>query len=173
MVNFRQLRTPISGIVVDDSACEVDDLAPCGGVEVSVPAGQEWDALVARAVASDWVGIEALSGLPGTVGDAIRVNASAHGQAVADTLVSVRTWDRSVDSQKTFPLIDCHFGHRTSRFLEELTDGSERFEILDVVFLFREGDLTTPVRDRDLAALLGIDVGVRVPLGDVRAAMRR
>ncbi len=168
MKNFQQLRTPITGIVVDDSACEVNDLAPCGGVQVSVPAHEVWDDLVARAVASDWVGLEALSGIPGTVADAVRVNAAAHGQAVADTAFSVRTWDRSIDAQKTFPLADCNFGPNTSRFLETLVDGSDRFELLDVAFLFRQGDLTTAILDAELAATLGIDVGGRLPLGTVR-----
>lgn len=168
MANFQHLHAPITGIVVDDSACEIDDLAYCGGVQVTVPAGEGWDALVARAVASEWVGIEALSGIAGTVGDAVRANAAAHGQAVADTVVSVRTWDRFADAQKTFPLADCHFGPDTSRFLETLVDGAGRFEILDVSFLFKQGNLTTPIRDEALAGALGIDVGGRVPLGAVR-----
>lgn len=172
MVNFRQLRAPISGIVVDDSACEVDDLAYCGGVQVTVPPIEGWDDFVERAVASDWVGVEALSGIPGTVGDAVRANAAAHGQAVADTIVSVRTWDRAADAQKTFPLVDCKFGPHSSRFQETLPDGSERFELLDVCFLFRQGDLTNPIRDGALAEALGIEVGGRVALGAVREAVQ-
>ena len=172
MATFRQLRAPITGIIVDDSACEVDDLAYCGGVQVSVPGYEGWDDFVARAVASDWVGIEALSGIPGTVADVVRVNGAAHGQAVADTLVSVRTWDRSLDAQKTLPLVDCNFGPGTSRLLETLGDGSRRFQLLDVSFLFKQGDLTTPIRDGALADALGIERGGRVPLGAVRAAMR-
>ncbi len=173
MTNFRRIQAPITDIVVDDSSCEVDDLAYCGGVQVIVPATQGWDDLVARAVASDWVGIEALSAIPGTVGDAVCANVSAHGQAVADTVVSVRTWDRSVDAQRTFPLADCTFGSGTSAFQESLADGSERFQILDVAFLFRQGDLTTPIVEEGLARLMGIDVGNRVPLGAVREAVRR
>ncbi|MEO7587148.1 MAG: hypothetical protein ABIS84_03885 [Arachnia sp.] len=173
MRNFQQLRAPITGIVVDDSACEVNDLASCGGVQVTVPADEGWDDFVARAVASEWVGVEALTGIPGTLDDVVRTNGAAHGRAVADTVVSVRTWDRSTDAQKTFPLADCGFGPASSRFVEVLPDGSERFEILDVAFLFRQGDLTTPIQDAALAEALGVDVGSRVPLGAVRDALRR
>lgn len=173
MANFTQLRAPITGIVVDDSACEVDNLAPCGGVQVTVPASEEWDRLVARAVDSDWVGIESLSGIAGTVGDVIRANGAAYGQAVADTVISVRTWDRAADRQKTFPLVDCHFGAGTSRFQEVMDDETVRFDILDIAFLFRQGDLTAPIRDQALSGALGIDVGVRVPLAAVREAVRR
>ncbi|RMB59877.1 FAD-binding protein [Tessaracoccus antarcticus] len=173
MANFQMIHSPISGIVVDDSACELDDLASCGGIQVTVPAGESWDALAERAVTSEWVGVEALSWIDGTVGDAVRINAAAHGQAVSDTVVSVRTWDRLTDAQKTFPLADCALGTDTSRFLEVLPDASDRFEILDVSFLFRQGDLSAPIRDADLAATLGIQMGARVPLGAVREAVRR
>jgi UDP-N-acetylmuramate dehydrogenase len=171
--NFLQAHAPIAGITIDDSACEVDELAYCGGVQVNVPASDEWDDLVALAVASDWVGIEALSYIDGTVGDAVRTNAAAHGQAVADTVSSVRTWDRSADAQRTFPLADCDFGPNKSRFLETMSDGSERFEVLDVSFLFRQGDLTTPIRNKYLVGVLGIELGGRVSLGVVRDAVRR
>lgn len=173
MRTFHKIQAPISGIVVDDSSCNVDDLAYCGGVQVTVPADEGWDALVERAVASEWVGVEALSGIDGTVADVVRDNAAAHGQAIADTLVSVRTRDREADAQKTFPLANCAFGPRTSRFQETLPDGKERFEILDVSFLFRQGDLTPPIQDEGLAAVLGVEVGARVPLGAVREAVRR
>jgi len=173
VVNLRQIPELITGIIVDDSACEVDDLAPCGGVQVTVPSSEDWDALTARAVDSDWVGIEGLSGIAGTVGDAVRTNVAARGQAVADTVVSVRTWDRASDAQRTFPLVGCDFGPGTSRMLEVMPDGSERFEILDVAFLFKQGDLTTPIRDEALAVALGVAVGGRVPLAAVREAVRR
>lgn len=172
MINFRKLHTPITGITVDDSACDVNDLVPCGGVQVTVPPAESWDDFVVRAVATDWVGIEALSEISGTVGDAVRTNAAAHGQAIADTVFSVRTWDRQADAQKTFPLADCNFGPNTSRFQEILDDGSDRFEILEVSFLFRQGDLTAPIRDEALAGMLGIDLGSRVSLGAVREAVR-
>ena len=62
----------------------------CGGAMVRVAAGEDWDDLVARAVAEDWVGIEALSGIPGTVGAAPIQNVGAYGQEVAETIAQVR-----------------------------------------------------------------------------------
>ena len=44
---------------------DVEDDASCGGVLVTVAAGEEWDAVVARAVERGWVGVEALVGHPG------------------------------------------------------------------------------------------------------------
>ncbi len=171
MASYELLRTPITGIVVDDSACESDDLAFCGGVQVTVPATDSWAGFVARAVDSEWVGIEALAGIPGTVADAVRGNAAAHGQSIADTLASVRTWDRSTDAQRTIPVADLELRDGGSPLSEPMPDGTARYELLEATFLFRQGDLTGPIRDAHLAALLGIDEGERVPLTTVRDAM--
>ena len=62
----RVVKVATSGVEADTSACEVDTLAQCGGVGLTVAAGQDWDALVARAVANGWAGIEALSPKQGT-----------------------------------------------------------------------------------------------------------
>ena len=165
------LRCPIGGIEVDDSSCDVDDLAFCGGVQVRVPAAGPWGDLVALAVASDWVGIEALAAVPGTVADAVTGDASAFGQSVWDTLSSVRTWDRAADTQATFPVATLR--PPASPLGERLADGGPRYEILDVSFLFRQGDLSTPIHDARLAALLGIREGRRVALAEIRRAVLR
>ncbi|MFL6023991.1 MAG: FAD-binding protein, partial [Marmoricola sp.] len=44
------------------------DADACGGAVVRVAVGEQWDDLVLRAVAEGWLGIEALSGIPGQVG---------------------------------------------------------------------------------------------------------
>lgn len=174
MVIERQpLGVPTIGVSVDASGCDVDDLVVCAAVQVRVGADEAWDPLVERAVASGWIGIESLAGMGGSVADVTRDNASGHGQAVADTVVAVRTWDRETDTQRTFPLVECGFRPGGSRFQEVLADGSPRFEILDVAFLFKQGDLTGPVWDPALAGTLGIQVGQRVPLTEVRDVVQR
>ncbi|MFT3888624.1 MAG: FAD-binding protein [Arachnia sp.] len=165
------LMLAIPAITVDTSACDVTGLASCGGVEVRVPADETWDDLVARAVAEEWVGLEALTGIPGTVGDAVRRNISRFGASAADAVTSVRTWDRARAAQQTFAAVDCGFSTGVSRFVETLHDGSPRFEIMDIAFLFRHGDLTRPIGDAGLAQLLGVGLGSRVPLTTVRAAL--
>ncbi|AXH96972.1 UDP-N-acetylmuramate dehydrogenase [Ornithinimicrobium avium] len=161
----------LAGIVVDDSACDVDDLSPCGGVRVTVPGEQRWDELVELAVGSEWPGLELLSGVPGTVAEVVRANVAAHGQEPSGTVASVRTWDRSTDAQRTFAWGDCRFGPGTSQLQETLPGGRGRYQILDVTFLFKQGDLTAPVRDAQLAALLGVRPGHRVPITAVRSAV--
>lgn len=161
----------IPDLLVDDSACEVDDLAYCGGVQVRVPGDAAWSELIERAVESGWVGLEALGGLDGTVADAVRVNWAAYGYSVADTVASVRTWDLDRETQTTMPAVDCRFVHGSSRLMEVLVDQTLRYEILDATFLFKQGDLTAPIRDKALAELVGVAVGARVAPGVVRDAV--
>jgi UDP-N-acetylmuramate dehydrogenase len=139
----------------------------CGGAVVTVAAGEPWDPLVARAVASGWVGVEALSGIPGSVGATPVQNVGAYGQEVADTVASVRCWDRVAGAQRTFFAADCGFGYRTSRFKRD----PQRYVVLAVTFQLRLGDLGEPVRYAELARALGVEVGTRVPSADVREAV--
>lgn len=150
------------GVTVNSDGCAVDDLSFCGAVTVTVPSGMRWADFVALAVDQEWVGVEALAAVSGTVGEVVARGAGAYGQRVADTVASVRTWDHATDRQRTFAMVDCEFDDSGSRFSSE-----PDLEILDVAFLMRQGDLTTPVRDPELASLLGIDLGERVPLSTV------
>jgi len=139
----------------------------CGGAYVSVAAGEDWDELVGRAVDAGWVGIEALAGIPGSVGATPVQNVGAYGQEVAQTIATVRTWDRGQRRQRTFANADCGFGYRTSRFKAE----PGRFLVLEVTFQLPLGDLGAPIGYDQLARALGADPGQRRPLADVRAAV--
>ncbi|WP_239456286.1 UDP-N-acetylmuramate dehydrogenase [Nocardioides solisilvae] len=139
----------------------------CGGVVVRVAAGESWDAFVAHAVERGWVGVEALSGIPGSVGATPVQNVGAYGQEVSQTVASVRTWDRVERRQRTFAAADCGFGYRHSRFKAE----PGRYVVLEVAFQLVTGSLSAPVGYAELARRLGVEVGQRAPLADVRAAV--
>jgi len=143
------------------------DADACGGAVVRVAAGEPWDDLVARAVDEGWVGVEALSGIPGLVGATPIQNVGAYGQEVSETIASVRCWDRQAGAVRTLFNRDCRFGYRTSRFKQE----PGRWVVLEVVFQLRLGDLGAPVRYAERAGRQGVDPGARAPLGDVRAAV--
>ena len=145
---------------------EGDD-ATCGGVVVTVAAGESWDAFVAAAVDRGWVGVEALSGIPGTVGATPIQNVGAYGQEVSQVIASVRVWDRRLRGFRTFAAADCGFGYRTSRFKAD----PSRHVVLEVTFQLRQGTLGAPVTYAELAAVLGIEPGERAPLTDVRRAV--
>ncbi len=143
------------------------DVSTCGGAAVRVAAGVNWDDLVAHAVDQEWSGIEALSGIPGSVGATPIQNVGAYGADVSETLTFVRTWDRAERTQKTFPLVDCGFGYRTSRFKRE----PGRYVVLEVGYQFTLGSLSRPIAYAELAHRLGSEAGRRVPAKQVRDAV--
>lgn len=138
----------------------------CGGANVVVAAGEPWDELVARAVEERWIGVEALSGIPGSTGATPIQNVGAYGQEVGDTLARVRTYDRERQAVRTFFHSDCKLGYRTSLF-----KGSSRWVVLDVTFQLLLGSLGQPIRYPELARKLGVEVGQRAPSRDVREAV--
>lgn len=144
-----------------------DDAGPDGAVMVTVAAGEPWDDVVSRAVAEGWVGVEALSGIPGTAGATPMQNVGAYGQEVAQTIARVRVWDRVLRGERTFGAAECRFGYRHSRFKAD----PGRHLVLDVTFALPPGTLSTPVAYAELARTLGVEVGGRAPLADVRAAV--
>ncbi|WP_309649489.1 UDP-N-acetylmuramate dehydrogenase [Nocardioides sp.] len=152
-----------TGVVPD---VEGDD-ASCGGVLVTVAAGESWDDLVATAVERGWVGIEALSGIPGSVGATPIQNVGAYGQEVAQTVASVRVWDRTERAVRTFANADCDFAYRHSRFKSD----PGRHVVLSVTFQLAQGSLGAPVGYVELARTLGVEPGQRAPLVAVRDAV--
>ncbi|MBD8870753.1 UDP-N-acetylmuramate dehydrogenase [Nocardioides donggukensis] len=139
----------------------------CGGVLVTVAAGESWDTLVARAVREGWSGIEALSGIPGSVGATPIQNVGAYGQEVSQTVASVRAFDRVERRVRTIAAADCGFGYRHSRFKAE----PDRFVVLTVTFQLPVGGLGSPVGYAELARALDVGIGERAPLADVRRAV--
>lgn len=152
---------------------EADDADPaCGGVLVRVAAGESWDAFVSRAVAGGWIGVEALTGIPGSVGATPIQNVGAYGQEVSQTIAAVRTWDRETAAVRTFAAAECGFGYRDSRFKAERRGAGSRFVVLEVTFQLRRGTLGAPIAYAELARALGVEPGDRAPLADVAAAVR-
>jgi UDP-N-acetylmuramate dehydrogenase len=141
--------------------------ATSGGVVVTVAAGESWDPFVALAVDQGWVGVEALSGIPGSVGATPIQNVGAYGQEVSAVIASVRVWDRRLRGLRTLAAADCGFGYRTSRFKAD----PGRHVVLEVRFKFRQGRLGAPVTYAELATALGIAPGERAPMKEVRRAV--
>ncbi|MEY3734713.1 MAG: hypothetical protein RL347_2072 [Actinomycetota bacterium] len=139
----------------------------CSGAWVTVAAGEPWDDLVARAVAEEWSGIEALSGIPGLTGATPIQNVGAYGQEVADTVARVTAYDREAKRVETLASGDCGFGYRTSTFKQQPT----RYVVLSVAFQLPLGSLSAPIAYAELADRLGVAVGDRAPAADVRAAV--
>jgi len=163
------VRVATTGIRTDLGADDEAD-PTCGGVLVTVAAGEGWDAFVAHTVERGWVGVEALSGIPGSVGATPVQNVGAYGQEVAQTVARVRTWDRADGALRTFSGADCGFGYRHSRFKAD----PGRHVVLDVTFQLSVGGpdaLGAPVAYAELARTLGVEVGGRARVREVREAV--
>jgi UDP-N-acetylmuramate dehydrogenase len=139
----------------------------CSGAWVKAAAGEPWDDLVARAVAEEWSGIEALSGIPGLTGATPIQNVGAYGQEVADTVARVTAYDRRTQRIEVLAAGDCGFGYRTSLFKET----PDRYVVLSVEFQLPLGSQSAPIAYAELAHRLGVDVGDRAPAADVRTAV--
>ncbi|KAA9395240.1 UDP-N-acetylmuramate dehydrogenase [Kocuria coralli] len=149
----------------------VDHVSDCAGTLVTVAAGHPWDEMVAWAVENERVGIEALSGIPGTVGATPVQNVGAYGCEVSQTIARVRVYDRESQRRTSFAFADLGFGYRDSYLKRTTVDGSPRYVVLDVQFQFTHGDLSKPVRYGQLAGHLGVELNQRAPLTAVRQAV--
>ncbi len=159
-------------VVADEGVPGTVVLVATGGIDedgdvLRVAAGEPWDPFVARCVADARAGVEALSGIPGSVGASPIQNVGAYGQEVAQTVARVRALDREADAVVDLAPADCGFGYRTSRFKRE----AGRWVVLSVDFALERSDASAPVAYPELARALGVAVGERAPLADVRAAV--
>ncbi len=102
-------------------------------------------------------------------------NVGAYGAEVSEIVALIRTWDRETQAVKSLPLIKAQFGYRDSMLKRTMTDGpwgpTPRYVVLDVTFHTRMASLSAPVRYQQLATALGVEIGARVPITEVRAAV--
>lgn len=149
------------------------DVSGCGGAVATIEAGEVWDDVVAYAIDQEWSGIEALSGIPGLVGTTPVQNVGAYGADVSQVCYRVRTFDRKTAEYRTFAAADCQFAYRDSVFKRERLGDSPtgRYVICQVWLQFLLGSLSAPIRYAELARVLGVNVGDRVPSRDVRQAV--
>lgn len=151
-------------IANNQAQSEVD---ACSGATLTIGAGENWDEFVAATIARGFAGLETLSGIPGTVGAAPIQNIGAYGHEVSEFITRVRTYDRVAKAVKTFTNSECEFEYRNSIF--KRTPG--RYIVLSVQFQIRRGEISTPITYAELAQKLGIEVGQKAPVVDVREAV--
>jgi UDP-N-acetylmuramate dehydrogenase len=96
-----------------------------------VGAGEVWDEFVDRMVKAGMQGVECLAGIPGSVGGTPVQNVGAYGQEVAETIVSVRAFDRMTGESVELDRKACKFRYRKSLFN---TDEPGRYVVSRVVY---------------------------------------
>jgi UDP-N-acetylmuramate dehydrogenase len=138
-----------------------------GRARLRVQAGEPWDPLVAACVADGLAGIECLSGIPGSTGATPIQNVGAYGQEVSQTITAVRVYDRATRAIAELGPADCGFTYRSSIFKRT----PDRWLVLAVEFELESSARSQPIAYGELAHALGIEVGERAPLADVREAV--
>jgi UDP-N-acetylmuramate dehydrogenase len=158
-------------VISDDGVPGTVVLVRTRGIELDgellvVQAGEPWDEVVARCVAEGRQGVECLSGIPGSTGATPIQNVGAYGQDVSETVEWVRVHDAETDRVEVLDAAACGFAYRRSVFKYR-----DRWTVLAVAFRLPEAELSGPLRYAELARVLGVPVGGRAPLADVRAAV--
>ncbi len=189
--NLLAADAPFEGVVVRDTRHEVE-VGSRPGIEteagqrgsdlvaVTASAGTPWDALVEECVDLGLSGLEALSGIPGTVGAAPVQNVGAYGHDVSGTLKSVCAWDREAGEVVTLSVADLRLGYRASIIKasrrrgdqsEALWSPTGRWVVLDATFVLEGSQESAPVLYGELAHRLGVEVGDRASARAVREAV--
>jgi len=129
-----------AGLVVRVAMRGIDTQIVNQRVELSVAAGEPWDALVAYTVEQDLAGFECLSGIPGLAGATPIQNVGAYGQDVSETIAQVRALDRRQRAVVTLDAKRCRFSYRDSLFKSVEPD---RYVVLSVTYRLRKGAAPT------------------------------
>lgn len=179
---------PFGGVVVRDKRREIKVLPSSdnhksadGNVALlEADAGANWDDFVAFCVSSGYMGVEGLSGVPGTVGASVVQNIGAYGQEVASSVSSVRVFDREDNVIRELSPNDMRFGYRSSALKSSMYSApatpadryfpTPRYAVLSVTFALQRGD-TDEVGFGQLAKALGVEVGERMPVAAIRQAV--
>ncbi|MBO2990813.1 UDP-N-acetylmuramate dehydrogenase [Leucobacter tardus] len=166
---------PGTVLLVRNTGIEVveSDATPAGRVRLRVQAGHDWDQLVEACVERGWSGIEALSGVPGRAGAAPVQNIGAYGQELSDVLHSITFLDFASDEVRRIPAAELALGYRTSAIKEGLAGVVLSIDLLLWANEDRNNPMSGPVAYGQLADALGVTVGDRVSIRELRRTVLR
>jgi UDP-N-acetylmuramate dehydrogenase len=136
-----------SNVLVSDKGLQGATVLTAGfdGIKIAgdillAEAGALWDNAVKAAVGAGLAGIEKTSGIPGTVGGAVFMNAGAFGQETFDCLESIEVMNRA-GSFRTLKKAGLKYSYRRVEGLEGLT-------VLNAAFRLKAADKTALSTDR-------------------------
>ncbi len=157
---------PFDGIVIRVTTRGIDLQADGDRVLVTAEAGEQWDDLVDWTVENGLAGLEALSGIPGTVGAAPIQNIGAYGAELAETFESLQFVPPGRGDVVTLRPDALNFGYRHS----SLKDGLDGL-VASVTFALTPSETSTPIKFEQLADALGVPLGATVALAEIRRAV--
>jgi UDP-N-acetylmuramate dehydrogenase len=89
------------------------------------------------------IGFEGVEGIPGCLGGAVTMNASAYGCCISDNIISVEIFNISNSKIEILSWGDCFFTERSSIFLN-----NSNYIVLRILFRFNKGDINIIRRKR-------------------------
>lgn len=101
-------------------------------IQITVGAGEKLGKLAQICLQKEITGFEELSGIPGTIGGAVRMNAGAHGREMKDIVKTVKCVDYQ-GKEKEFINEEMQFDYRSSIFKKE------KYIITEVVLELQKG----------------------------------
>lgn len=131
---------------------------------VRVQSGESWDELVAWAVERNLAGIEAMSGIPGSVGATPVQNVGGYGQEVSQVITQIEFLDASTHEVEIKPASFFKFSYRDSALKHDLKGviGWVEFEFQKL------GGLSVPMASGQITNHVGAEYGSALPLKVVR-----
>lgn len=139
---------------------------------VTAEAGENWDEFVAFTLGSGLSGLEALSGIPGSVGATPIQNVGAYGTEVGELITSVEVFDRLAGQVRHLSAAELEFGYRTSALKRaQQRTGTAQYLVLSVTFDLHRSPNSLPVRYAQLASALDVEIGESVPATLVRSSV--
>jgi UDP-N-acetylmuramate dehydrogenase len=108
------------------------------GNRITVDGGVRLSTLVEVAVANGLMGLEMLSGIPGTVGGATVGNAGAYGRNIGQMIESAEVYDRKKDATFVLPKTECEFTYGNSIFKR---DKGKNWIVLSVTLFLSVGNV--------------------------------
>lgn len=109
---------------------------------VAMGAGVRLSDLVTVAKNNNLTGVERFTGIPGTIGGAVRGNAGAFGLEISDVLESVTVYDKLDNKIKFLDSASCEYSYRTSLFKK-----MNNYIILEAVFSLNKGKKEDIIRE--------------------------
>lgn len=155
--------TDLNVILVRNKGIEVvseDD----SKITLRVQAGEGWDQFVAWCVERGYAGIEAMSGIPGSVGATPVQNVGGYGQEVSEVITQIEFLDRETHEVEIKPASFFEFSYRNSALKRGLEGviGWVEFELQKL------GGLSVPMASGQITNHLGEPYGSQLPLAVVR-----
>lgn len=133
-------------------------------IRLKVQAGETWDSFVAYCVSKGYAGIEAMSGIPGSVGATPVQNVGAYGQEVSETITRLEFLDKETHEVRILENSDLGFSYRNSKLKHGLDGviGWVEFELQDL------GGFSVPMASGQITNHLEKPYGSQLPLQQVR-----